>query len=242
MPSIGYIPALPVLPLLHFKVELKRAGLSGRRAVAQMKWLREARRGRTERRVWELLPSRLHAKPSHSAHERSQLAAMLSAADSDFLPWLLLIAFGGVRREELAKGLRWEALNFETKTILVPANIAKTGKKRKIDMADNLAEWLQPYAGRTGPIFTIDPRKRMAKVTDATGIAWRKNALRHSFGSYMMEKTRNAGAVALAMGNSPVVVMRHYHEIVTAKDAQSFWDIRPADKGKVIEMGRKSAA
>ena len=171
-----------------------------------------------------------------------ELAAMLSASDADFLPWLLLIAFGGIRREELAKGLQWEALNFETKTILVPANIAKTGRKRKIDMPENLAEWLQPYAGRTGAIFTIDPRKRMEKVTGATGIAWKKNALRHSFGSYMMEQTRNAGAVALAMGNSPGVVMRHYHEIVTAKDAQAYWNIRPADASKVIPMGRQAGA
>ena len=166
----------------------------------------------------------------------AEMAALVSAADADFLPWLLLIGFGGLRREELAKGLRWDAVDFNRRTIIVPAVIAKTGKKRKIDMAGNLAAWLAPYAGRTGSIFAIDPRKRMAKVTAASGVAWKRNALRHSFGSYLMEKSRNAGAVALMMGNSASVVMRHYHEIVHAGDAKAYWSIMPADAAKVVPM------
>ena len=166
----------------------------------------------------------------------AEVAALLSSADADFLPWLLLIGFGGIRREELAKGLKWEAVDFNRRTIIVPAAIAETGRKRKIDVADNLAAWLAPYAGRTGSIFAIDPRKRMAKVTAASGVAWKRNALRHSFGSYRMEATRNAGQVALEMGNSAAVVMAHYHEIVHASDAKAFWSIMPADTGKVVSM------
>lgn len=165
-----------------------------------------------------------------------EMAALVSAADADFLPWVVLIGFGGLRREELAKGLRWEDISFERKTIIVPAKIAKTGKKRKIDMADNLVAWLAPYADRAGPVFTIDPRKRMAKVTAASGVAWKRNALRHSFGSYRMEATKNAGQVALEMGNSPAVVMAHYHEIVHASDAAAYWNIKPAEAGKVVAM------
>lgn len=101
---------------------------------------------------------------------------------------LALIAFGGVRREELHKGLSWAAINFDRGTITVPASIAKTSRKRKIVMAENLMEWLAPYRLKSGPIFDIDPRKRIAKVVKASRVKWKRNGLRHSFGSYRMSK------------------------------------------------------
>ena len=64
----------------------------------------------------------------------AEIARLLGAADMDFVPYLALIAFGGVRREELHKGLMWEAINFDRGDIIVPAAIAKTDRKRKIVM------------------------------------------------------------------------------------------------------------
>ncbi len=170
-----------------------------------------------------------------------EVAAFLHHASEEFLPWLLLIAFGGIRREELAKGLKWEAVNFENRTITVPADIAKTGKKRKISMQDNLAEWLAPYRAKRGAIYAKDARKNTAKVSAGAGVQLRKNALRHSFGSYRMEQTKNAGQVSLEMGNSPKVVMDCYFEITDAKDAAAYWNIRPADAGKVVTMAGAAA-
>lgn len=51
-----------------------------------------------------------------------------------------------------------------------------------------------------GPIFAIDPRKRIAKIVRLSGMQWKRNGLRHSFGSYRMEQTKNEGLVALEMG------------------------------------------
>ena len=156
-----------------------------------------------------------------------ELAKLLEHADENFLPYVALLAFGGIRREELHKGLAWEAVDFAAGSIIVPAAIAKTGKKRKIVIPSNLAAWLAPYRGRTGAIFPIDPRKRMAALTTAAGVPWKRNALRHSFGSYRMEATKNAGQVSLEMGNSAAVVMAHYFEIVDASAAEAYWGIRP---------------
>src|SRR5262249_13782871 len=144
----------------------------------------------------------------------AELSRFLGVADPDFLPYLALIAFGGVRREELHKGLSWDAINFDRQTITVPAAIAKTGRNRKIVMNDNLIEWLSPYRMKSGSICAIDPRKRIAKVVRLSKVKWKRNALRHSFGSYRMEQTKNEGQVALEMGNSPKVVHDHYFEIV----------------------------
>ena len=58
-----------------------------------------------------------------------------------------------------------------------------------------------------------------------SGVKWKRNALRHSFGSYRMEQTKNAGQVVLEMGNSAAVVMKHYFEIVDARAAREFVSI-----------------
>jgi integrase len=160
----------------------------------------------------------------------ADISRLLNAADPDFVPYIALIAFGGVRREELHKGLKWDAINFDRATITVPASIAKTGRKRKIVMHENLLEWLAPFPVKSGSIFDIDPQRRIAKVVKAAGVKWKRNALRHSFGSYRMEQTKNEGQVALEMGNSPQIVKDHYFEIVDERAAKAYWSIKPLPK------------
>jgi integrase len=157
----------------------------------------------------------------------AEMSRLLAAAGKDFLPYIALIAFGGMRSAELRKGLSWQAINFERGDIVVPAAIAKTGRKRKIAMNENLREWLAPYRLKSGPIFNKSPRKRVAEVVRASGVKWKHNGLRHSFGSYRMEQTKNEGQVALEMGNSPKVVKDHYFEIVDERAAREYWSIKP---------------
>src|SRR6185312_15056961 len=109
----------------------------------------------------------------------------------------------------------------------VSAHIAKTNRKRKIDLPENALEWLTPYRARQGAIFDRDFRKPLARTCKAAGVTYKRNALRHSFGSYRMEMVKNAGQVALEMGNSAAIVMKHYHEVVEAQAAKEYWDIRP---------------
>jgi integrase len=168
----------------------------------------------------------------------AEVARLLSAAEPDFVPYLALIAFGGVRREELHKGLKWEAIDWSRGHAIVSSEIAKTGRKRKIVMSENLLQWLQPYRVKSGPIFNIDPRKRIAKVVARSGVKWKRNGLRHSFGSYRMEQTKNEGLVALEMGNSPKVVKDHYFEIVDDRAARDYWSIKPLrrDDRKIVSI------
>jgi integrase len=168
----------------------------------------------------------------------AEMARLLNAADPDFVPYIALIAFGGVRSAELHKGLLWEAINFGRGYIVVSAAIAKAGRKRKIVMSENLLQWLQPYRVKSGPIFNIDPRKRIAKVVEASRLKWKRNGLRHSFGSYRMEQTKNEGQVALEMGNSPKVVKDHYFEIVDERTAREYWSIKPLpnDDRKIVAI------
>ncbi len=86
----------------------------------------------------------------------AEVARLLAHADEDFLPWVALIAFGGIRNEELHKGLSWDAINFDNGCVIVSAAISKTNRKRKIELPENLLAWLAPYRCKTGAIFKRD--------------------------------------------------------------------------------------
>jgi site-specific recombinase XerD len=168
----------------------------------------------------------------------AEVACLLVHAEKDFLPWIALIAFGGVRNEELAKGLIWESINFNRGYLIIPGSIAKTNRKRKIDLPENLLLWLAPYRNKKGPIFKRDFRKPLARTCRKAGVTWKRNALRHSFGSYRLEQVKNEGQVALEMGNSPAMVKRHYAEIVEGDAAAEYWNIRPVKRGdrKIVTL------
>ena len=180
-----------------------------------------------------------------------ELAKMLACSPERFVPFIALIAFGGLRNDEITedepregqpKGqLQWEHLDFRKGTINVPAAISKTGRKRKIEMTENLRAWLAPYMGNKGFVYGLDPSNDMDATAASAQVPWKRNALRHSFGSYRMEVTKNAGQVALEMGNSAGVVMKHYFEIVDKEDAVAYWSIAPDKTDKVIAMHENAA-
>ena len=170
----------------------------------------------------------------------AEVARLLAHAEERFRPWLVLIAFGGVRNEELKKGLSWESINFDRGYLLVSAHIAKTNRKRKIDLPENALQWLTPYRTRQGAIFAHDFRAPLARACAAAKVKYKRNALRHSFGSYRMESVKNAGHVALEMGNSAAIVMRHYFDIVESSAAEEYWNIKPLPRGdsKIIPLAQ----
>lgn len=174
----------------------------------------------------------------------TEAEALLRNASKEFLPWVLLIGWAGVRREELAKGLDWSHVNLAKATLTVPEDIAKTGKRRKIPLAPNVVEWLANYRNSKGPICALKDtatEERISALCTAAKVKWRQNSLRHSFGCFAMEREQNAGKVSLWMGNSAGVVLKHYHDVVESEDAAEFWDIRPGKPANVLTMEAKVA-
>ena len=53
-----------------------------------------------------------------------------------------------------------------------------------------------------------------------------------------METVKNAGQVALEMGNSAAIVMKHYFDIVEARAAKEYWNIRPIPRSdrKIVAL------
>jgi hypothetical protein len=83
----------------------------------------------------------------------------------------------------------------------------------------------------------------MRDAADNAKIKWKQNALRHSFISYRLALVPDVNRVALEAGNSPQMIFRHYRELATPEQAQTWFSISPAKAQNVVAMtGKKSVA
>jgi integrase len=169
---------------------------------------------------------------------------LLVAARADFLPCLAVGMFAGLRSAEIER-LEWKDIDFKQGHIVVSASNAKTASRRIVPVAENLAEWLKPYFGSTGKLWTqssIAFYKRQEATAKAAGVTWKANGCRHSFASYSFALCADAGRVAGFCGNSPQVIHRHYKQLCTPADAKEFFSIKPAQNVIVLPELATAAA
>lgn len=182
-----------------------------------------------------------------------EITRLLDAAKEkfpDFLPSLAIGAFAGLRSAEIER-LEWSDIDLAGGHITVAADKAKTASRRIVPVMPNLSQWLAPYAGRAGKVWTGSWLYRTqhdcaaateVKADEAQGIKaqapvkWKPNGLRHSFASYRLAQTQNAAQVALECGNSPQMIFRHYRELVKPGDAVKWFSVNPKRPANVIAM------
>jgi integrase len=172
-----------------------------------------------------------------------EIAKLLAAAPADLQPLLAIGAFAGVRVAEMLR-LEWADIDLAGGFLTVSAEDAKTKSRRLVPLADNLRQWLAPYAGRSGKVWAASAilyHKRTAATSRAAGVPWKGNALRHSFASYRLAQTQSAAQVSLEMGNSPQVVFRHYRELVKPADAAAWFAVAPEQPANVVSLNQAAA-
>ena len=152
--------------------------------------------------------------------------AKIFHARSLIVPYLAIGYFAGLRPENELVNLDWKDVDFSAKTIRVTPATAKGRRQRYVDMQDNLIQWLTPYAQKEGKIGWS--RKIFKKVRKTAGVAWSKDVMRHSFGSYLLAHNEDAPKTALQMGHSRVdVLFNHYRNLVKKSSATDYWNIVP---------------
>lgn len=212
------------------------------------------------------------AKTAPTGKDRARLHERES-----LVPYIAIGLFAGLRSSEIEQ-LDWKDVNLGEKRITVQAEIAKTSAHRRVTIPDNLVAWLEPYRRFGGPIVTEGWRDRLQKIVrkaelfdekntpsftpnqDGKGLITTKesvvasfkmpkNALRHSYASYHYEFHHDAGLTAKELGHeSPKMLFKHYHGLVSTTDAQKFWNIYPQKGGilyfskAVSENAQKAAA
>jgi integrase len=172
----------------------------------------------------------------------TEMARLLKAAPAEFLPCLAIGGFAGLRSAEIER-LEWSDIRLAERFIVVGASKAKTAGRRIVPIADNLAEWLQPYAQQQGHVWQAAHDKFYEAQQDtaqAAGLKWKSNALRHSYASYRFALTNDAGRVAGELGNSAAVVHKHYRELVKSADAERWFAVKPEGPANVVTMPAKA--
>ena len=174
-----------------------------------------------------------------------ELHALIANCREEMLPFLLIGAWAGLRHSE-TKRISWAQVRFDTDDgypngwIEVRADQAKNAAalrgraRRLIPMTKALHDALKPLARPGQPVCGFKKTENQLRtLVRASGVKWKNNALRHSFGSYRLALIRSQETLALEMGNSPAVIFRHYRQLVTPGEAGR-WFAKPMGTSRLI--------
>ena len=56
-------------------------------------------------------------------------------------------------------------------------------------------------------------------------VEWPGNVMRHTAASHWLNRLQSADAPSLHLGNSPVMLHRHYKALVTRKESEEFFEL-----------------
>lgn len=166
----------------------------------------------------------------------AEVEHILHGMEARFLPAVALQFFAGIRPEEIAPRtnkprLQWEHVLIEERIIRVPETVAKTGHARIVEsLPPALWAWLRrvPATERHGPICTVGADWLIHLMTKLAG-RWIQDGIRHTFATYAMALTGNAGQVMAWLGHEgeAATFHNHYRGLATKKQAGGFWKQRP---------------
>jgi integrase len=198
------------------------------RAVLSAMWTFAVRRGYAVTNVIQLVDKTSVVRDHIPTFSVDQLTQLLATAPPEYLPVLAIGAFAGLRPEEINK-LQWEDIDFHERTIRVNASAAKTRKKRFAEISDNLCAWLEPHAGRTGPVAPPNLQKlRRATMKAAKIEKWPPDVLRHSFASAHYAFHRDPARTAVIMGHRDQnMLLTHYRDVMKPSEAAKYWTLLP---------------
>ena len=191
----------------------------------------------------------------------AELADILSVAPARLATCIAIQAFAGIRTAELFR-LTWSDVERRKGHIEISADKAKTASRRLIPITKNLEAWLKTAGRDHVKIWPVTQSEYYAGLSEAARlaheakikssgvvpkskksekVAWKKNALRHSFISYRIAESKDVAAVALEAGNSPKMIFEHYRELVTPKEAEDWFGVFPAISDSKITPISKAA-
>lgn len=158
------------------------------------------------------------------------LMRVLESQFPDFIPYIALTLFGGLRSEEAFR-CRWPHIKGDV--IDLPAGQTKNNRRRLIEFSAlevNGICAVKKWIDCKGDLPPKWRKTRMKQIKDATKeIKWTDNCLRHSFVSYAVP-IHGIAQTGLLADHSEAILKRHYRALVTRAEAERFWSILPVTK------------
>lgn len=177
-----------------------------------------------------------------SAEEMRTLLDECRKIAPEYLPWLVLAGFSGLRQEELIlpdgsrkSPLDWSDIHWDRGIIIVRPETGKVDR-RIIPILPVTKAWLYSRRKSSGPVCPQYAPHRSWKRTEKplttrlgkTVGGWRRNALRHSFISYRAAIVGLA-QTAMEAGNSESESRKSYNDAKSKEDAEQWFSLLPSE-------------
>ncbi len=180
-------------------------------------------------------PKETPAEPEFFSPEEMRrlltVGGMLVGGREEWLLALLVLGgFVGMRVSEITR-IKWTDIDLSHSAVRLTTKITKTSCRRIALIPPNGVAWLNHIKHKDGfvvPQHLISNLNRhIGHLADEAGVAWKGNALRHSYVTYAMAQERDAWKVSEQVGNSPRVLQAHYKGLVLLPDAVEWFGITP---------------
>ena len=154
------------------------------------------------------------------------------------VPYFALRFFAGLRESE-ARQMRWEWINFQERTILVPGSICKTGDDWLIlpnllpENAKTVFAWLTPFRRDSGALDV--PGKSQGETLRKQLLDGKKNVIRHTFATMLASYNLDDGKTIWATRHTNVQTLRNHYKGVNQKreDVMRYFNLLPNTTKKV---------
>ena len=172
----------------------------------------------------------------------ADFAKLLAAADDIARVFFTFGGLCGLRTQEILR-LQWSDVNWPESVIQIRADVSKTRVRRLAPLTSPAQAWLDEYKHRAGLVIPVKGSHdyHVHKACDETEVAWRPNALRHSFITYRLASLKDPVRVAFECGNSVRIIQRHYDRVVTESQGRAWFAILPETAANVLPMVKASA-
>lgn len=160
----------------------------------------------------------------------------------ELLPFHTICLFAGVRPKECER-LSWKHVDFEDSSLVVLKGQAKTRNARRIEILPTLNTWLKWFQSKhpSKELIPQEFERKLKSFRREFGV-WQHNAMRHSFASYYLSGIRkDFGALEANMGNSRVMLQKHYVRFPSKLEANKFWGLTPQNVKAVKETSKHPA-
>lgn len=200
---------------------------------------------RTEKTEAELVERKSAERIEKIAiYSPEEIHALLTNIGEDLVPHIALGAFAGIRTEEIFR-MRWEMIDLKKGFILLDRGFTKTRRRRIVPINAALRSWIQPLHKKSGQIFDLRSSQELGNALRASWpksedgkplVERRRNALRHSYGTYRFAELQDEQKVSAEMGNSPQELREHYAELATPEDAATWFAIVRETPANIVPL------
>jgi hypothetical protein len=165
---------------------------------------------------------KIPGKPSYPKGDieilsNKDVSSLIQSCPSDLLGHIWLCLCLGLR---VAEAEKVDHLSVKGNYLIVGAKAAKTQTRRVLDIPEHHGH----YASLIQP--QVNLKKRMLALREESEITkWPRNVMRHTAASHWLNRLQSAEAAALHLGNSPVMLHRHYKALVTKDESEEFFAI-----------------